>query len=154
LLLLQIWRLASTHPISILGTGRPAPADEARHLVKVLRLAPGAIVGVFDGRGHEWQARVETAGREGVEVLLLEPVPAQRPAVEITLVQAVLKGEPMDSVVRDCTMVGIAALQPVLTARTTVKTSVTLAAPERWRRIASHQPSNAALPDYPPSARS
>jgi 16S rRNA (uracil1498-N3)-methyltransferase len=112
------------------------PADEARHLVKVLRLAPGAIVGVFDGRGHEWRARVETAGREGVEVLLLEPVPAQRPAVEITLVQAVLKGEPMDSVVRDCTMVGIAALQPVLTARTTVKTSVTLAAPERWRRIA------------------
>ena len=90
------------------------PADEAHHLVKVLRLAPGAIVGVFDGRGNEWRARVETAGRDGVEVSLLEPVPARRPAVDITLVQAVLKGEPMDDVVRDCTMVGVAAIQPVL----------------------------------------
>ena len=126
------------------------PADEAHHLVKVLRLAPGAIVGVFDGRGNEWRARVETAGRDGVEVSLLEPVPAQRPAVDITLVQAVLKGEPMDDVVRDCTMVGVAALQPVLTARTTVKTSVTLAAPERWRRIAlasAKQCGAARLPD-------
>ena len=100
------------------------------------RLAPGAIVGVFDGRGNEWRARVEVAGREAVEVSLLEPVTAQRPTVDITLVQAVLKGEAMDNVVRDSTMIGIAALQPVLTARTTVKTSVTMAAPERWRRIA------------------
>ena len=58
------------------------PADEAHHLVKVLRLGPGAIVGVFDGRGNEWRARVETAGRDGVEVSLLEPVPARRPTVD------------------------------------------------------------------------
>lgn len=112
------------------------PADEAHHLVKVLRLEPGAIVGVFDGRGNEWRARVETAGRDGVGISLIEPVPSRRPAVDITLVQAVLKGEPMDDVVRDCTMVGVAAIQPVLTERTTVKTSVTLTAPDRWRRVA------------------
>jgi len=32
------------------------PADEAGHLVRVLRLGPGAAVRVFDGRGHEWDA--------------------------------------------------------------------------------------------------
>ena len=111
-------------------------ADESHHLVKVLRLAVGDTVRVFDGRGSEWLARVETSGRGGVEVTLLEALPARQPGVELTLVQAVLKGEPMDNVVRDCTMVGIAALQPVLTERTTVKASVAQTAPERWQRIA------------------
>jgi 16S rRNA (uracil1498-N3)-methyltransferase len=112
------------------------PDDEAHHLVKVLRLEAGAVVGVFDGRGTEWRARVEKAGRDGVEVSLLDLVPSQQPAVDITLVQAVLRGEPMDDVIRDCTMAGVVAIQPILTARTSVKTSVIASAGDRWRRIA------------------
>jgi 16S rRNA (uracil1498-N3)-methyltransferase len=124
--------------------------DEAHHLVKVLRLKIGDIVGVFDGRGTEWRARVETAGRAGVEVSLLEPVPSRRPAVDITLVQAVLKGEPMDDVVRDATMLGVAAIRPILSARTTVKTAAMSTAVERWRRVAlasAKQCGAARLPD-------
>jgi 16S rRNA (uracil1498-N3)-methyltransferase len=112
------------------------PADEAHHLVKVLRLVPGDEVGVFDGRGNEWRARVEAARRDGVEVSLLERLISRSPAVELTLVQAVLKGEPMDDVIRDCTMLGVGTIQPILTARTTVKTSTMGTAPDRWRRIA------------------
>jgi 16S rRNA (uracil1498-N3)-methyltransferase len=112
------------------------PADEAHHLVKVLRLETGAIVGVFDGRGCEWRARVVTADRNGVEVSLLEPVSMRAPVTDLTLVQAVLKGQAMDDVIRDCTMVGVTAIQPVLTARTTVKTSAMQAARDRWRRVA------------------
>jgi len=112
------------------------PPDEAHHLVKVLRLEPGAVVGVFDGRGNEWRARVEAAERHGALVTLLEPIVAPHAVVDITLVQAVLKGEPMDDVIRDATMVGVGAIQPVLTARTTVKASTMSSASERWRRIA------------------
>ena len=112
------------------------PQDEAHHLTKVLRLGRGEIVGVFDGRGGEWRARVVTAARGAVEVSLLEAVIRRAPAVALTLVQAVLKGPAMDGVIRDCTMVGVAAIQPVLTARTTVKTSAMEAAPHRWRRLA------------------
>jgi 16S rRNA (uracil1498-N3)-methyltransferase len=111
-------------------------AVETHHLVKVLRLEPGATIGVFDGRGTEWRARVETVGRPGARVTLLEPVASPRPSVEITLVQAVLKGEPMDDVIRDCTMVGVAHIQPVLTSRTSVKVSTMADAVERWRRVA------------------
>ena len=39
----------------LLGQARKL-ADEAGHLVRVLRLGPGAAVRVFDGRGHEWDA--------------------------------------------------------------------------------------------------
>jgi 16S rRNA (uracil1498-N3)-methyltransferase len=126
------------------------PTEEAHHLLKALRLEAGDIVGVFDGRGTEWRARVETASKAGVEVSLLEPVPSPRPAVDITLVQAVLKGEPMDDVVRDATMLGIAAIQPILSARTTVKAATMPSAVERWRRVAlasAKQCGAARLPD-------
>ena len=126
------------------------PPDEAHHLTRVLRLESGAIVGVFDGRGTEWRARVETAGKAGVQVSLLEPAPSRRPAVDITLIQAVLKGEAMDDVVRDATMMGISAIQPILSSRTTVKAAAMPAAVERWRRVAlasAKQCGAAKLPD-------
>ena len=34
------------------------PRDEAEHLTRVLRLTSGDTVAVFDGRGHEFLARV------------------------------------------------------------------------------------------------
>jgi 16S rRNA (uracil1498-N3)-methyltransferase len=126
------------------------PPEEAHHLVKVLRLGAGENVAVFDGRGNEWLARVETAARSGVDVSLVEPVVRAQPAVALTLVQAVLKAQAMDDVIRDCTMVGVAAIQPILTARTTVKTSAMTAAAARWRRIAlasAKQCGAARLPD-------
>jgi 16S rRNA (uracil1498-N3)-methyltransferase len=126
------------------------PPEEAHHLVKVLRLGAGDNVAVFDGRGNEWLARVETAARSGVDVSLVEPVVRTQPAVALTLGQAVLKAQAMDDVIRDCTMVGVAAIQPIQTARTTVKTEAIAAAPARWRRIAlasAKQCGAARLPD-------
>src|SRR5919112_2622098 len=94
------------------------PEDEAIHLTRVLRLRPGADVAVFDGRGREFHAQVEAAARGRVRVTLLEPiVPAPEMRVPLTLVQAVLKGDKMDAVVRDATMMGAAAVEPIITSR-------------------------------------
>ena len=78
--------------------------------------------------------------------LAVELVPRAATAVDVTLAQAVLEGEAMDSVVRDGTMVGIVALQPVLTARTTVKTSGDPGAPRALaaNRLASAKQCGAA----------
>jgi len=115
------------------------PADEARHLTRVLRLGAGAEVAVFDGIGHEFTARVERVSRAGVRVRIVatrEAVP--EPAVALTLVQAVLKGEPMDRVVRDAVMMGVAAIQPVASEHGQVRLSALErgGGAERWRRIA------------------
>jgi 16S rRNA (uracil1498-N3)-methyltransferase len=115
------------------------PADEARHLTRVMRLAEGAEIAIFDGRGHEFRARVAAAARDRVEVELLEavtPVPEAR--VPVTLVQAVLKGDGMDAVVRDATMMGIAAIDPIITARTIgpLRALESGRAIDRWARIA------------------
>ncbi len=129
------------------------PRDEAEHLTRVLRLGVGDTVAVFDGRGHEFLARIASAIRRDVRVQLLSRVDTPpEPSVALTLVQAVLKGEKMDDVVRDAVMLGISAIQPIVTKRaeTTVATLIKSARVERWRRVAlasAKQSSRAVLPD-------
>jgi 16S rRNA (uracil1498-N3)-methyltransferase len=111
-------------------------ADEARHLSQVLRLAVGDEIAVFDGRGAEFRARLERIARDGATARLLEAHdPAPEPAVRVTLAQAALKGDRMDDVVRDATMMGVAAIEPLVTEHTVahLKPGHT---PDRWRRIA------------------
>ena len=111
------------------------PADEAHHLTRVMRLGTGDDIAVFDGRGREFRARVASAVRGSVRIELLEAIaPAPEARVPLILVQAVLKGDKMDAVVRDATMLGVSAIEPVITSRT-------IARPprrenERWARVA------------------
>jgi 16S rRNA (uracil1498-N3)-methyltransferase len=115
------------------------PPDEARHLTRVLRLGAGDDVSVFDGRGVEYRAVVEAAVRETASLRLIEALPVPpAPAVQTVLVQSVLKGGSMDDAIRDATMMGAEAIEPVLTAHTDVKPSFArrLETVERWRRVA------------------
>src|SRR5262252_7398645 len=115
------------------------PREEAEHLTRVLRLGVGDEVSVFDGRGHEWTARVVSVVRRDVRVQLVARVePAAEAGVPLTLAQAVLKGEKMDDIVRDAVMLGVAAVQPLVTSRaeTTVAALARGARPDRWRRVA------------------
>jgi 16S rRNA (uracil1498-N3)-methyltransferase len=121
------------------GSTIDLPANEARHLARVLRLRAGARIAVFDGHGLEFLAEVVDVTRRGVRVILLEPrEPVPEPRVRLTLIQAVLKGEHMDAVVRDAVMLGVAAIQPVTTARSQVPAAVLRrgAGLARWERIA------------------
>jgi 16S rRNA (uracil1498-N3)-methyltransferase len=115
------------------------PDDEAEHLTRVLRLKGGDRIAVFNGRGQAFDATVQQAGK-GVAQVLVGPSrdAAPEPRVAITLVQAVLKGDTMDDVVRDAVMIGVAAIQPVITTRSET-TAAALARGrrrERWERIA------------------
>jgi len=118
----------------------PLPEDEAAHAVRVLRVSAGDAVRVFDGDGHEFTAVVRRVAKGRVDVELGQAVEAPAPemTLDVTLVMAALKGDHMDAVVRDATMIGVRAVVPVVTART----EISLAAldrgnrPERWRRVA------------------
>ena len=56
----------------------------------------------------------------------------------LTLVQAVLKGDAMDGIVRDATMLGVTAIQPIVTDRSelSIATLERRDRRERWQRIA------------------
>jgi 16S rRNA (uracil1498-N3)-methyltransferase len=112
---------------------------ESRHLLRVLRLAPGTRVRAFDGRGREVRAEVVPGSKSVARLRVLEAVtPAPELNVRLTLIQAVLKGDAMDAIVRDATMLGVNAIAPAVAARTIVpaRAASSETVVERWRRIA------------------
>ena len=115
------------------------PRDEGEHLTRVLRLGQGDEVAVFDGRGREYRARVVGAVGRSVRVQLLSRLEtASELPVPIVLAQSILKGDKMDEVVRDAVMLGVSAIQPLVTTRTetTIAAVIRGARLERWRRVA------------------
>ena len=122
---------------AISGSATLSP-EETHHLTSVLRLRFGDEVAVFDGNGREYRARIERVSRDGAQPRLVEEVPAApEPAVRLTLAQSVLKGDRMDDVVRDATMMGVAAIEPIVTERTIARGAVRDGrGGDRWRRIA------------------
>jgi 16S rRNA (uracil1498-N3)-methyltransferase len=129
------------------------PKDEGEHLTRVLRLGPGDTVAIFDGRGQEFLAKVVAAERRDVRVQVLSRVePAIEAVVPLALVQAVLKADKMDDIVRDAVMMGVAAIQPIVTARTEVTVAALARAGrvDRWKRVAIasvKQSRRAVVPD-------
>ena len=98
--------------------------DEAQshHCANVLRLAPGAKVVVFNGRGVETTAQI-TAESTKRQVCLdalsthkTPPLPCR-----ITLAQAAPKGKNMDLIVQKATELGAAAIAPLLSERTVAR---------------------------------
>jgi 16S rRNA (uracil1498-N3)-methyltransferase len=117
----------------------PLPGDEAQHLSRVLRLRRGDRVRVFNGAGAEFDATIEDVSRHDARVRIGAAADAApEPRIAITLVQAVLKGDKMDDVVRDAVMLGAAAIQPVVTRRaeTTLDAIARAHRRERWSRVA------------------
>jgi 16S rRNA (uracil1498-N3)-methyltransferase len=115
------------------------PEEEGQHLTRVLRLGAGAVVRVFNGSGDEFESVVEAAAKDGVRVRLGDArAPAPEANLQITLAQAVLKGDKMDDVIRDAVMIGAKAIRPILTARTETTAAILEKGrrQDRWERIA------------------
>ena len=114
-------------------------AEESGHAVRVLRVRPGTEIRVFNGRGYECSAVVESAVRGVATVRIVAEVAAQpEPRVAIALAQAVLKGDRMDEVIRDAVMLGVREVVPVVSAHAEASLPQLLEARrhERWQRVA------------------
>ena len=129
------------------------PVEEARHLTQVLRLGAGAELRVFDGAGREFEARIDAADRAKVILTTGAPVtPAAESRVRLTLGLGLLKRRKIDDVIRDATMLGVAAITPLVTTRAEGVTpgGGRRAPVTRWRQIAvasSKQCGRAVVPE-------
>ncbi len=93
-------------------------ADADRHLRKVLRLAPGAGFTLFDGSGREWPATLLEDGRARTTAAASVE---RESRLRLTLVQGISRGERMDWTIQKAVELGVAAIVPVFTERSTVK---------------------------------
>jgi len=113
------------------GEALELPADEANHVLKVLRGRTGDHVEVIDGTGRLFAAEL----RGGREASVVQELAAPGGTwVEISLYQAVPKGGRMEFVVEKATEVGATRIVPLLTERGVVNPREGKVG--RWRRVA------------------
>lgn len=112
---------------------------DANHLRRVLRLAPGDSVVVFDGAGREFDARIDRFedGRVWLRLAGRRTVSSESP-LAITLVQGYLKEGKMDDLVRQATELGVTRFVPFFASRSIPRPSTDKLAARmaRWERIA------------------
>jgi 16S rRNA (uracil1498-N3)-methyltransferase len=117
----------------------PIPDDAAHYLSHVLRLRPGERVVVFNGRGAERVGTIESLARRHGRLHLDERVtPLPEPAVEVHLVQALIKSDAMDLIVQKATELGVHTIHAVKTDYSVIKLdrARTPRRLEHWARIA------------------
>ncbi len=98
------------------------PPGPAQHLTRVLRLDAGDALTIFNGRGGEYAAGIETVrrGQVSVHVGAHHAIERESP-LATTLLQGLARGEKMDQVLQKATELGVTRVVPVMTARSTVK---------------------------------
>lgn len=118
-------RIPRIHVPPPLATGSVVelPAQAGEHLVRVLRLGPGAELRLFDGHGNEHAARLVSCARRAVSAEVLEALadPGRESPLAITLAQGIARGEKMDWILQKATELGVAAIVPLATERSEVR---------------------------------
>ncbi len=102
---------------SAVGSEIALPDATAHHALRVLRRVEGEGIVLFDGRGGEYAATLVHAGKRAARVRLdafAEGVP--EPTRKITLAQALVATDTMDTIVRHAVELGASAVQPLVTA--------------------------------------
>jgi 16S rRNA (uracil1498-N3)-methyltransferase len=108
--------------------------DEHRHLVRVLRAAPGDRIAVVDGAGMAYDVVISSVSRHDVRCAIEGRHPRRNElAVSVTLAPALLKNPGrFDVVVEKATELGAAKIAPLRTARA-IRSAANV---DRWSGIA------------------
>jgi len=104
------------------GRSFALPSQQAHHAVRVLRLAAGDAVTLFNGDGAEYAGIIARAARDRVMVEVTGRAMVDREApLAVTLAQAISSGDRMDYTLQKAVELGAAAIQPLTSSRSVVK---------------------------------
>jgi 16S rRNA (uracil1498-N3)-methyltransferase len=129
--------------------------EEAHHLVEVLRLAEGAEVVLFDGKGGAARAVVLEVA-PSVTLRLLGREPARESTLALALALAPPKGDRMTFIVQKLTELGVRRIVPLVTERGEVDEGDCRRRLPRWRRVALEsckQCGRSRIPELEPPLR-
>jgi len=124
--------------LALTDTAVALPDGPARH-VQVLRLQPGDALALFDGCGDEWLATVVSMGRKEVTVQVGALQPTDRELrTPVTLAVGMPANDRMDALVEKATELGVAAIQPLVCARSVLRLDGERAAKKvaHWQSVA------------------
>lgn len=94
----------------------------ANHLLRVLRLKPGAPLILFNGQGGEYRAVLHTADKRGGSVVIGEYSARDTESpLHVTLAQGISRGERMDYTLQKAVELGVTRIVPLVTERCEVR---------------------------------
>jgi 16S rRNA (uracil1498-N3)-methyltransferase len=157
-------RLFVTSPLAA-GAEVAATAAQAHYLGTVMRRAVGDTINLFNGTDGEWAARLLTIRRGAASLVVDRLLHPQAAEPDLWLVFALLKRDATDLVAQKATELGVAALWPLITARTNAQRlnldrarAIAIEAAEQSERLTiptihPPRPLPALLQDWPPGRR-
>lgn len=153
---MRLTRCYLDQPLDV-GTTVILPESAAQHLIRVLRLREGDACVLFNGDGHDHDARIVAIGKRETqaEITARRRIDNESP-LRITLLQGIARGEKMDWIVQKATELGVARILPVASERSDVRLDEARAHKRHahWQEIAisaCEQSGRAVLPELLPT---
>ncbi len=126
------------HPDHLKKTPSVLTGSEARHIANVLRLKAGDKIGLFDGKGNEYEAVLNSISTQQIELSITNRYPGTSESpLQITIAQALLKDRKMDRLIRQLTELGVYRFIPYISKRSVPNPDPDRFATRkhRWRKI-------------------
>ncbi|WP_297836718.1 16S rRNA (uracil(1498)-N(3))-methyltransferase [Pseudomonas sp.] len=115
------------------------PEAQAHYIGRVLRMAEGDALQLFDGSGSEFRGTLLEVGKKRVRVTLDEKFAGQKEsALRIHLGQGLSRGERMDWAIQKATELGVREITPIISERCEVRLKDERAEKRQlhWKQIA------------------
>ncbi len=115
------------------------PEAQAHYIGRVLRMAPGDAVQLFDGSGQEYLGQLLEVGKKTVRVSLDRALAGQADSpLHVHLGQGLSRGERMDWAIQKATELGVNAITPIFSDRCEVRLKDERADKRllHWRQVA------------------
>ena len=115
------------------------PEAQAHYIGRVLRMAPGDAVQLFDGSGQEYLGELLEVGKKSVRVTLSQALPGQAESpLHVHLGQGLSRGERMDWAIQKATELGANVITPIVSERCEVRLKDERADKRlaHWRQVA------------------
>lgn len=97
-------------------------ADNAAHLIRVLRLSDGDQIEVFNGLGEEYAATLCDVQKKSAAFKIQELIRhEEKPVLTVHLGQVVSKGDRMDFTIQKATELGVSEITPLWSERCDVR---------------------------------
>ena len=113
--------------------------DDARHILKSLRMKVGESLTVCDTKGFDYNCVISNCTGDRVELEVLEKHQnSTEPTVFVTLYLCLTKGDKMDTAVRQAVEMGVSKIVPVLSTNCVSRPEDKQMSKkrERWQKIA------------------
>ncbi len=127
--------------------------SEFHHLINVVRLKNGDTITVLDGEGGIYDVVLSDVSKRLLVAVgeIKSCKLAQRPSLEITLIQAITKLDSMDTIIQKATELGVYKIIPVICEHSIPNLSGIRSQKriERWRQIAISASKQSRRPFFP-----